>query len=211
MIKTTKKLALDKAQKDILKLIEKWKASEMTLEEIGDYAWLSSSSAVFYKLKQLETKWYIRKDENGNYISMEIPLDAIYYFPFIWFAYCGNIKDENLSFAQTSESIPFPTKEIALSNPQDITKYFFTRAVWVSMLPLIKPDDLLLIRAQDESNPNDITLLIHNWTPKIKNIIPKWDTSALVSLNKTVPDYEITEKNDEIRVIWIVKKVISST
>lgn len=209
MIRTTKKLALDKAQKDILKLIETGKASEMTLEEIWDYAWLSSSSAVFYKLKQLETKWYIRRDDNWNYVAMEMPLDAVYYFPLIWFAYCGNIKDDDFSFAQTKEHIPFPTKEIALSNPQDITKYFFTRAVWTSMLPIIKPDDLLLVKMQGNSSPSDITLLIHNWTPKIKNILPNWETTALVSINKSVPDYEIAKK-DDIEIIWIIKKVISS-
>lgn len=209
MIRTTKKLVLDKAQKDILKLIENGKASNMTLEEIRDYAWLSSSSAVFYKLKQLETKWYVRKNESWNYIVMDMPLDAVYNFPFIWFAYCGNVKDDDFSFSQTNDHIPFPTKEISLSNPQDITRYFFTRAVWDSMLPVIKPDDLLLIKLQGESSPNDLTLLIHNWTPKIKNIVRKWDTSALVSLNKAVPDYEIAN-NDDITTIWIVKKIISS-
>gem|GEM_PF-4321512 len=60
------------------------------------------------------------------------------------------------------DTFPFPTKELNISSNEDIKNYFFTRAKGESMLPVIKENDIVLIKIQNDISPADNTLVIHN-------------------------------------------------
>lgn len=202
---------LDEYQKKLFDLIKRSsdELEGMTLQEVWEQIWINYPQWVVNKLKQLENKWYIRKDDNGIYRALRDIVEEIFYFPVIWFAQCGNLAQTSLSDFQSVETMAFPTKELPISSNEDLWWFFFTRAKWSSMLPDIKSWDLVLVKQQPVSNSTDKTLLIHNGVPKIKYYTQNGDTAVLVSLNKDVEDMEIIN-TDEVEIVGVVKKIISS-
>lgn len=206
------KKPLDSYQEKLFNLIKdspediEW----LTLQQIdNEYLHIGYTQWVINKFKQLEAKWYIKKDENGIYRAMKDMMEDIFYFPVLGFAQCWNKENLSLDTINSSERLAFPTSELPVINKEDLWKFFFTRAKWESMIPDIKDGDLVLVKMQTESNPSDMTLVIHNSLPKIKHIIQSGKTFALVSLNKEVPDLEIANE-DNLEIVGVVKKVISS-
>lgn len=206
------KKQLDSYQKKLLKLIQDSpdEIAGLTLQQIDDeYLHIGYTQWVINKLKQLEAKGFIKKDENSIYRAIKDSINDIFYFPILGFAQCGNKDNFDLDSISSTERLGFPTSELPVMSNEDLEKFFFTRAKWNSMVPDIKDGDLVLVKLQPDSNPSDMTLIIHNGSPKIKHITQSGKTFALVSLNKEVPDLEIAY-GDDLKIIWVVKKVISS-
>lgn len=181
-----------------------------TLKEIGERIGINYAQGVLNKLRQLENKGYVRKDEKGVYRVLKDPVEDIYYFPVIGFAQCGNLVATSLDEIEEQERIPFPTKTLPISSKEDLGRFFFTKAKGDSMEPDIKEWNLLLIKSQKEATASDKTLLIHNGTPKIKYLKETTNGQlALFSLNKNIDTFELSPK-EKISIIGVVKLVVSS-
>ena len=201
---------LDTQQKKLLELLKSDAEifNTLTLREIGEKIGTGYAQGVLNKLKQLENKGYIRKDESGTYQVLKDPVDGIHFFPFIGFAQCGNFKGASLNEIEVQEKIPFPTKTLSLGSKADLGKFFFTKAKWSSMAPDIYEGDLLLVKVQKKALPNDKVLLLHNGMPKIKYLKQKDGQYILFSLNRNIDDFELSDSVG-IEIIGVVKLVIS--
>lgn len=202
---------LDSQQKKLLELIKSDADifHSFTLREIGEKIGVGYAQWVLNKLKQLENRGYIRKDENGAYRVLMDPVEGVHFFPFIGFAQCGNFKGATLDEIEAQEKIPFPTKTLPLGSKSDLGKFFFTKAKGNSMEPDVKDGDLLLVKHQKEATEKDKTLLLHNGTPKIKYLKRKDEKYVLFSLNRDIDDFELSER-DEIEIVGVVKLIISN-
>ena len=206
-----KTIALDKSQEKLLELIRSWTFSQMDTEDIQNFIWVEYYQAINNKIKQLENKWYIRRDDWGEYIALKGTISDVYYFPVIGFAQCGNIWD-SIDEVRNSDTYAFSTKDLHIESSEELKKYFFICLRWESMLPTIDDNDLLLVRLQNwDCTYSDNTLVIHNWNPKIKKVCHNSDgTYTLFSLNPNFPSMNIDWNNDELVVVWVVKKIIKS-
>ena len=208
-----KRILLDSSQKKLLKIIKNNSYKAFSTEEIMSYIDVTYPQAINNKLKQLENKWYVRRDSNWDYIALDEPVEEIFYFPLIGFAQCWNLTTNEIYDINYLDTFPFPTKELDIKSNEDLKNYFFTKAKWESMLPLIKENDLVLVKIQkDRVSPWYNTLVIHNWKPKIKRVFFDSEKGiyTLISINPQFPEMEISKPDDELDVIWVVKKVISS-
>lgn len=202
---------LDIQQKKLFELLKANRhiTETLTLKEIGERIGVDYAQGVLNKLRQLENKGYIRKDEQGVYKVLKDPVEDVFYFPLIGFAQCGNLAETSLEDISEQDKIPFPTKTLPIGSKEDLGKFFFTRAKWNSMEPAIYEDDLVLIKYQKEATASDKALLIHNGTPKIKYLKATDGQYALFSLNKHTDTFELSPK-DEVDIIGVVKLVVSA-
>lgn len=81
---------LDPQQKKLFELLKSDRhiTETLTLKEIGERIGVDYAQGVLNKLRQLENKGYIRKDEQGIYKVLKDPVEDIFYFPLIGFAQC---------------------------------------------------------------------------------------------------------------------------
>ncbi|OIP51970.1 hypothetical protein AUK10_04280 [Candidatus Gracilibacteria bacterium CG2_30_37_12] len=202
---------LDIQQKKLFELLKANRriTETLTLKEIGEQIGIDYAQGVINKLRQLENRGYIRKDEKGIYQVLKDPIEDIFYFPLIGFAHCGNLVETSLDDISEQERIPFPTKTLPIGSKEDLGKFFFTRAKGNSMEPAIYEDDLVLIKYQKEATESDKTLLVHNGTPKIKYLKATDGQYTLFSLNKHTDTLELSPK-DEVDIIGVVKLVVSA-
>lgn len=125
------------------------------------------------------------------------------------FAQCGNLRQLTLDDIAVHDRIALSTKTLPIRENEDLQRFFFTRARGNSMEPDIHDGDLVLIRQQYESTPSDKTLLVHDGEPKIKYIKEHSGQYTLFSLNKSIDEVEISDKND-VDVLGVVKMVMSA-
>lgn len=203
---------LDPQQKKLFELLKSdgHITETLTLKEIGERIGVDYAQGVLNKLRQLENKGYIRKDEKGIYQVLKDPVEDIFYFPLIGFTQCWNLAKTSLEDISEQDKIPFPTKTLPIGSKEDLGRFFFTRAKGNSMEPAIYEDDLVLIKYQKEATESDKTLLIHNGTPKIKYLKEKNWQYVLFSLNKSIDDFQLSSK-EEVEIIGVIKLVISNS
>lgn len=81
---------LDIQQKKLFELLKANRriTETLTLKEIGEQIGIDYAQGVINKLRQLENRGYIRKDEKGIYQVLKDPIEDIFYFPLIGFAHC---------------------------------------------------------------------------------------------------------------------------
>lgn len=195
---------LDNLQEKILNFLDYHKSSEesITLRNIADAIWLDHPQKVANKLEQLEKKGFIKKQSNGFYQVIKRYTNDTIYLPLFGFAQCG-IKWPEIVDEYPKSYLPFPTSMIKNSSEDLIA----VKAKWKSMEPIIKSWDVLIIQIQSWFDSSDKVLLSHNNEAKVKQIKKKNNHYYLHSLNNNFEDMEIAEEN-EIHVIWVVKKVI---
>lgn len=121
---------LDIQQKKLFELLKANRhiTETLTLKEIGERIGVDYAQGVLNKLRQLENKGYIRKDEQGVYKVLKDPVEDVFYFPLIGFAQCGNLAETSLEDISEQDKIPFPTKTLPIGSKEDLGKFFFTRA-----------------------------------------------------------------------------------
>jgi len=198
---------LDEIQKRLISFFkanisEEW----LTLREIANEVWVWHPQTVLNKLNQLVIKWYFVKDGKWFRLIREnisSKLTDIVQLPIYGFAQCWN-QWKNIINEYSQEKIPVT---IAFVWTSDVENCFFVRAKWNSMEPKIQDWDIVLIRQQDNYDPNDFVFVVHNELPKLKKIILHENKYFLESVNRFFAKKEI-EKFDQTKVIWVVKKVI---
>ncbi|NCO98250.1 S24 family peptidase [bacterium] len=77
------------------------------------------------------------------------------------------------------------------------------------MEPKIQDSDLVLVKQQDNYDPNDYVLVEHNELPKLKKILKQDGKLFLESVNRFFDKVEIV-KYDQAKVIGVVKKIIKN-
>ena len=212
---TSKTPELDIQQRKLLDLIKSGQFDDLTLKDTAKIIWAKLSQSVVNKLKQLEKKGIIRaegtvwKYDRKRYTALDSVAPDVVYLPLLGFAQCGNFWAKTIEDETASEKLAFPSRELPRKNLSDIQRYFFVRAKGDSMEPKIRDWDLLLIRWQQDFDPSDMVLLVHDERPKIKYIKRTNGQYLLVSINPQNKDVEIFP-TAEIFTAGIVKKIISN-
>ncbi len=157
-----------------------------------------------HHIKQLEKKGYLRKNPVTGAInaSKELVSDT-FNFPLYGMASCGEeglFDQENIM-----DYVPLPTKTLGILNPDDL---FLVKAVGNSMNPLIKENDLVLVKKSSFDGLKTY-VVIHNGLPKIKNVIKEGENYKLISLNKDYKPVLVSEK-DDFQFQGVIKAVISN-
>lgn len=125
--------------------------------------------------------------------------------PIYGFAQCGN-KGKRVIDDYSQEKIPVTLWMLGM---KDVNNCFFVRAKWNSMEPKIQDWDLVLVKQQDDYDPNDYVFVVHNSLPKLKKILKKDDGIYLESVNRFFDKLEIS-KYDDTKVIGVVRKIIKN-
>lgn len=201
---------LDSIHEQIIKFLKENSGVELTLMDIWDAVWLNHSQKVLNKLEQLEKKWYIRKNfETKTYDVLDEPVKDTIYLRLYWSAQCWN-KGPDIITEEPTKMIWFDT---TISGIKNADQYILVEAKWESMKPEIKEGSILLVYLQNTNYSfQDKVLVVHNWKAKVKRIIGKWKEKYLISSNESkedFPDIKVDE-NDQLDVIWVVKKIISN-
>lgn len=204
-----KREKLDDVQRALIAFFKKNTSEEwVTLREIASAIGVNHPQTVLNKLNQLVLKGYFIKDNSGYRLireSVHSKFDDIIQIPVFGFAQCGN-KWKAVIDEYTQESIPVT---LAFIGTSDVQNCFFVRAKWNSMEPKIQDWDLVLIRQQDNYDPNDFVFIVHNDLPKLKKIVKQENNFYLESVNRFFDNVELS-KYDDTKVIWVVKKIIKS-
>ncbi len=175
----------------------------LTITEIQKTLWFDHHQKVSHRLKNLEKRWYIRKDiQTWGYRVFEIPVNDTVVLPVYGSALCGN-KGSAVVDSYPEETMTFPTSIIWSG---DYADYFFVKAKGDSMLPYIEDGDLVLIKKYSLWRETDRkVLVVHNGTLKVKIVQRNGDAFFLFSTN--ADKLEILN-TDDVSIIWYVAKVI---
>ncbi len=190
------------------KLIEFYKSHDWedwyTLREIATEIWANHPQTILNKLNQLVKKWYLIREGSWFRLVKDFIKD-LFYLPVYWFAQCWH-EWQNIINQYSQEKIPV-TFWLLWTN--DLNWCFFVRAKWDSMEPKIHDWDLVLIRQQEKYDIDNYVLIVHNDLAKLKKIKEKDNKKYLVSVNKNYDDVEIDEY-DDTKIVWTIKRIISS-
>lgn len=201
---------LDDQQKKLLEVLKSDPDAfrVLTLREIGEKIGVDYAQWVLNKIKQLENRGYVRKDESGSYWVLKEPVEGIYFFPFVSFSHCGSILESGKDDIESKEKIPFPTKTLPISSKSDLRRLFFTRAKYGGDGGS-KDGDLLLVKRQNTTTEKDTALVLHNGTPKIRYLNQKDGKCVLIPIDRNTENIELADP-EEIAVVGVVKTIISN-
>lgn len=196
---------LDVPQKRLLQIISKGTYADMSLSEIADSIGVEYPQAVLNKLTQLENRWLVRRGNDGQFYSTEEPIDDVVSFPFLRTAQCG--PDWKVVLDDVNDRIMISTKILPIQGKKE--EYWFVKARWDSMEPLIHEDDLLFVHFQWYCDNGEIALVYHLGEQKIKKVYCLEEKVILVSLNSNYKDQEIFVQSD-VKILGVVKKIITN-
>lgn len=202
------KTKLDSYHKLILSFLEEnngWK--DIGLREIAEYAHLNHPQKASNKLEQLIRMWYIRKNyEENKYDIFKDPIPEFVTIPIYSSEQCWSEWFE-IPTTPPMRSVKIPSDILWIAWNED---YFFIKAKWRSLLPIIKPNDLVLIKKEKEIVEWRKYLVIHNSKPKIKVLQKTWSESWLISTNFTFDPEQPFAVEKDVRILWVAKKIITS-
>lgn len=193
-----------------LQLLEHVKDSSllgMSLREIGAMLEIDHPQKVKYHLEQLQKKGHINISSSGEmtYIADEKSPETTY-IPLYTQAQCGPsdlFVEENIE-----KMIPFSSQIFGIPASENL---FFVQAKGASMYPKILEGDLVLVHSQPAVKNDEIALVLLNETLQIKQFMRiDNQTVALKSCNPEFRTQIIHEDNNEIHILGLVKKVVSS-
>lgn len=200
---------LDEFHKAILDFLEKHNGGkDIGLRQIAEYAKLNHPQKALNKIRQLEKMWYIRKNNEEERYElfrknpipefMIIPVYSLEQFERRW---------RNIQETEPIRRVKIPSDILGISWNDD---YFFIKAKGKALLPIIKPDDLVLIKKEKEFVEWKKYLVIHNNIPKIKILQKIWEEKWLISTNFSFDKEQPLTLKDDINVLWAAQKVITS-
>lgn len=199
----TKVLGYIKANKGLMK--------GKSLRDIGEAIGVGRRpQLVSHHIKQLEERGLVREEGKGNYVALDTPVSSVAYINlYSCTAECG--PNGFLGDDTIIDRIPLPTKTFGISNPAD---FFLIKARGDSMVPMANEGDLILAKVQEEVPPSgSIAIVVHENMPKMKRFMVEKingrQTYYLESTNTIYPREYITDEGSGLRVVGLVKGIIS--
>lgn len=182
-----------------------------SLREIGETIGVGRKpQIVSHHIKQLEKRGLLREDGKGNYVVLDTPVSSVAYINlYSCTAECG--PNGFLGDDTIIDRVPLPTKTFGITNPDD---FFLIRARGDSMKPTVNEGDLVLAKVQEEVPPSgSIAIVVHENMPKMKRFVVEkingQQTYCLDSINTKYPREYITDEDSGLRVVGLVKGIIS--
>lgn len=197
---------IDTHSEKILEFLKEHRYDTYRLKDIAQYANLDHLQKVSHRILQLQKLGYLRKDyESDTYEVLDEPVSEIVYLPLYGSAMCGH-KGASVIEERPQETLAVSTRMLNIADPDE---YFLVKAQGSSMLPLIKEDDIVLIKQSQIPDVGQNLLVVHNDVVKIKKLMHYDNSYVLVSLNKDIANWELTPQ-DEVQIVWVVKTVVSA-
>jgi repressor LexA len=194
---------LHPTQLKLLELLKRNSLEPLTIREIQEELYISSTSVVHHHLQQLEKKGYLKRNPSnpGDYRIISESDDEIAYLNLYGLAKCGpkgSILDGN-----PTDKIPLSKKMLGF-NPEDA---FLVRASGDSMSPKINNGDLVVAKKTNEVSDGLIAVCVNYDEVLIKKIKINDGKIFLLSLNENYQPFEASR--EYFNVEGVVKKVLS--
>jgi repressor LexA len=194
---------LHPTQIKLLELLKVNSTEPLTIRQIQEELYISSTSVVHHHLQQLEKKGYLKRNPSnpGDYQIISDDRNEITYLNLYGLAECGpkgRILDSN-----PTDRIPISTKIVGF-NPKEA---FLVKAHGDSMSPKINDGDLVVVKKTNDISDGSISVCVNYDKVLIKKIKKSEDKILLVSLNENYQPFEASK--EYFAVEGVVKKVLS--
>lgn len=201
------KKELDDAQKLILQFLDKndwWR--NIWLRKIAEYAKLDHPQKALNKINQLEKLWYVRKNyEEGKYdVFKDNPVPEFVAVP-MYSSEQFFHKGFEVGKTTPIKRVKVPSDILWLTNSED---YFFIKVKWKSLLPIIKPNDLVLIKQEKHLKEWRKYLVLHNKVLEKKVLHKIGRDLFLVSANFDFDKEQPLVVKKDVKVLWETKNAI---
>lgn len=191
-------------QEQLLKLLAKNRADQLTIRELQEELAISSTSVVAHHLKQLEKKGLLKRNPSNprDYIvTTEEDGTRITYLNLFGLAQCGPkgsiLEQDPLDkIAISSELVKFPMQEM-----------FLIKAKGDSMQPKIHNGDIVFVRQAETADNGDIVLCINDGEGLIKQYSSNKGQVILSSINSE--KYPSFVASEDFRIEGVVKGLFS--
>lgn len=178
---------LHPAQQKLLAILKDNSDEPLTIRVIQDLIGASSPSVVHHHITQLEKKGYLRRNPSNTsdyQILAESPDSYTAYLNIYGMAQCGpngSIFDGNPvdKMKISSKALGFPASEA-----------FIVKARGNSMLPKIKPGDLVIAKRSETVNNGEIAVCVNDGGVIIKRV-------QIIEDNAGNKSYNLISYNDE--------------
>lgn len=188
-------------QKAILKLLKQNHLNPLSMVELSEEVGIESPGVLYHHLRQLEKKGYLKRNPNNSrdYIVMDTPEKAVVLINKYGTAQCGpkgGILDGN-----PIDKIPIATSLLRFP----ASEAFIVEAKGDSMEPKIEEGDIIIARKQNNADPGDIVVCVHDDEVKIKQYLKVGSRIVLHSFNEKYPLLEV--KNNCV-IEGVVKNIL---
>lgn len=197
-------MKLHPIQEQLLKLLAKNRADQLTIRELQEELAISSTSVVAHHLKQLEKKGLLKRNPSNprDYmVTTEEDGARITYLNLFGLAQCGPkgsiLEQDPLDkIAISSELVKFPMQEM-----------FLIKAKGDSMQPKIQHGDIVFVRRTELAENGDIVLCINDGEGLIKQYSANKGQVILSSINSE--KYPSFVASEDFRIEGVVKGLFS--
>ncbi|WP_424244201.1 repressor LexA [Elusimicrobium posterum] len=195
---------LHENQERLLKLLERYVAEPLSMEELAAEMDISSKSVIHHHIKQLEKKGYIiRNSSNPRYYQIKNPEEKVVYLPLYGMAKCG--PSGTILDGTPDRIVPVDPSMVQFP----IKKGFMVEAKGTSMEELIHPKDWLIVEQNNLPKQNDIVVCVNNEETMVKRFHFDGKSILLISDNKKfIP---IIADAQTFKVEGIVRSVIKKS
>jgi SOS-response transcriptional repressor LexA len=199
-------MTLNSTQSKLLDILRD-RSSSFTLDELAAMLNLSNRSSVHYNIQKLIKLGYLKVNpaNSSDYIVLDQQDKGLFYLPLYSGAKCGP-KGRLIPEFQTTE-IPIPSLILKF----DVSNALAMKTEGDSMEYKIPEGSVVIVnRSETKYEPNQTFLVIHDNTPKIKNLF--YDTNKkyyiLSSYNPTYLPFIASPK--ELSIVGKVRAIINN-
>jgi repressor LexA len=194
---------LHPTQIKLLEILKKNIAAPLTIREIQEELFLSSTSVVHHHLQQLEKKGYLKRNpmNSGDYQILSDSESQITFLNLYGLAECG--PDGRILDGNPIDRIPVSTKMLGFPS----SDAFMVKAHGDSMVPKINDGDMIIAIKSNDASDGSIVVCVNNGKALIKKIEKHNDKIILTSFNEEF--LPIVASREYFFIEGIVKKVLS--
>lgn len=195
-------------QQKLIDILKRTSGDPLTIRELQDELTVSSPSVVQHHLFQLEKKGFLRRNPSNprDYqILSDSPDKRITFLNLYGLAQCGpngSILDGN-----PIERIPISSKLLGFPS----SEAFMVKARGESMIPVIHPGDLILVKRTKDAANGAMVVCVNNGVAIIKKIqkISGPNNSTTYNLISENREFQPFTASDDFRIEGVVRGVIS--
>lgn len=175
----------------------------LTMKELSDLAGISSPGVLYYHLRQLEKKGYLKRNPENpkDYNILDSPEKSVVYINKYGMAQCG--PDGSLLSGSVLDRIPVASG--LLRFPASLA--FIVEARGDSMEPKISNGDIIIAKRQTYAESGDLIICVYEEKVLLKQLL-KFDNRVILnSFNKKYNLIEVVNESD-LRIEGIVKNIL---